>query len=122
MERKETPAWPGVIAALSLVLLFLSPWIWAWTLALDPVMHPSGSDWVRNHDANVLLAQLTLAILGAPTAGAVLGAGAAASRRRSTGSRSTGKGALTGACLASLLLSVGGLVWFFANFRLGPEQ
>ncbi|MEU2790474.1 hypothetical protein [Streptomyces sp. NPDC007100] len=116
MERKETPAWPGVLAALLLILLFLSPWIWAWTMALDPVLHPSGSDWMRNHDANVLLAQLTLAIAGAPTAGAILGAGAAASRRRPMG-----KSALTGACLTSLILSIGGLTWFFTNFHLGPE-
>ncbi|MBZ6473753.1 hypothetical protein [Streptomyces griseocarneus] len=106
---------PYIVGMLVLTLIFLSPAIWVWTLQLEDVQNPSGSDWMANHDANVRFAQLTGWIAGVPAAGAIVGSIVAAACRRHPGA-----GAATGAFLAAVGLLAFGLYDFAVHFTLEP--
>ncbi|MBO0652860.1 hypothetical protein J1792_08685 [Streptomyces triculaminicus] len=106
---------PYIVAMLVLTLIFMSPAIWVWTLQLQVVQNPSGSDWAGNHEANVHFAQLTGLIAGVPAAGGFLGALLAAARRHHAGA-----GAATGAFLATIGLIAFGVYDFLAHFTLAP--
>ncbi|MEX2984691.1 hypothetical protein [Streptomyces sp. C36] len=106
---------PYIVAMLVLTLIFLSPAIWLWTLQLQTVRNPSGSDWAGNHEANVHFAQLTGLIAGVPVAGGFLGAILAAGFRRHAGA-----GAATGAFLAAVGLIAFGVYEFAVHFQLAP--
>lgn len=106
---------PYIVAMLVLTLIFLTPAIWLWTLQLQTVQNPSGSDWLGNHDANVRFAQLTGLIAGVPVAGGFAGALVAAARNRHAGA-----GAATGAFLAAVGLIAFGVYDFLAHFTLAP--